>query len=131
MSEDDFAVHVEVAGGVERLVGRAVVDASGTWRRPNPLGADGYPALGEREHADRISYGIPDFSDPDVAARYAGKHVVLAGKGASAQGALVGLTRLAQADPDHPRHVAAAPPRGGGRLRRRRQRPAPGAGPPR
>ena len=97
--EDDFAVHVEVAGGVERLVGRAVVDASGTWRRPNPLGADGYPALGEREHADRIGYGIPDFADPDVAARYAGKHVVLAGKGASAQGALVGLTRLAEADP--------------------------------
>ncbi len=97
--EDDFAVHVEVAGGVERLVGRAVVDASGTWRRPNPLGADGYPALGERERAGRISYGIPDFSDPDVVARYAGKHVVLAGKGASAQGALVGLTRLAEADP--------------------------------
>ena len=97
--QDDFAVHVEVDGGVERLVGRAVVDASGTWRRPNPLGADGYPALGEREHADRISYGTPDFADPDVAARYSGKHVVLAGKGASAQGALVGLTRLAQADP--------------------------------
>ena len=97
--DDDFAVHVEVGGGVERLLGRAVVDASGTWRRPNPLGADGYPALGEREHADRISYGTPDFSDPRVAARYAGKHVVLAGKGASAQGALVGLTRLAQADP--------------------------------
>ena len=76
-----------------------MVDASGTWRQPNPLGADGYPALGEREHADRIAYGIPDLADPDVAARYAGKHVVLAGKGASAQGVLVGLTQMAVEHP--------------------------------
>ena len=53
-------------------------------------------ALGEREHADRISYGIPDFNDPAVAARYAGKHVAVAGKGASAQGVLIGLAKLAE-----------------------------------
>jgi len=97
--QDAFAVHVRSRDGVERLIARAVVDASGTWRQPNPLGADGYPALGEREHGDRITYGTPDFADPAVAARFAGRHVVLAGKGASAQGALVGLTRLAR---DHP-----------------------------
>jgi len=95
---DAFAVHVEGPAGGERLLGSAVVDASGTWMQPNPLGADGYPALGETENAERISYGIPDFSDPSVAARYAGKHVVVAGKGASAQGVLVGLARLAQQD---------------------------------
>ena len=78
----------------------AVVDASGTWTQPNPLGADGYPALGERENADRITYGIPDFNDPGVAARYAGKHVAVAGKGASAQGVLIGLAQLAQQDAD-------------------------------
>jgi hypothetical protein len=76
-----------------------VVDASGTWTRPNPLGADGYPALGETENADRITYGIPDLADPRVAERYAGKHVAVAGKGASAQGVLVGLAGLAQAAP--------------------------------
>ncbi len=65
---DPFAVHVETAAGRERLLASAVVDASGTWTQPNPLGADGYPALGERENADRITYGIPDFSDPAVAA---------------------------------------------------------------
>ncbi|WP_223396618.1 NAD(P)-binding protein [Nocardioides rotundus] len=96
---DAFAVHVQTPQGRERLLGSAVVDASGTWRRPNPLGADGYPALGEGEHANRIAYGVPDFEDPQLAARYAGKHVVLAGKGASAQGALVGLSRLAQSHP--------------------------------
>ena len=95
---DPFAVHVETAAGRERLLASAVVDASGTWTQPNPLGADGYPALGERENADRITYGIPDFTDPAVAARYAGKHVAVAGKGASAQGVLIGLAKLARQD---------------------------------
>ncbi|MDR7253248.1 NADPH-dependent 2,4-dienoyl-CoA reductase/sulfur reductase-like enzyme [Nocardioides sp. BE266] len=95
---DPFAVHVEGPGGRERLLAGAVVDASGTWTSPNPLGADGYPALGETENAARITYGIPDFRDPDVAARYVGRHVAVAGKGASAQGVLVGLGRLARTD---------------------------------
>jgi len=95
---DPFAVHVEGPAGRERLLGSAVVDASGTWTQPNPLGADGYPALGETENTERITYGIPDFSDPSVAAHFAGKHVAVAGKGASAQGVLVGLARLARQD---------------------------------
>jgi len=95
---DPFAVHVEGPAGRERLLASAVIDASGTWTRPNPLGADGYPALGETENAHRITYGIPDLNDPAVAARYAGKHVAVAGKGASAQGVLVGLAKLAKAD---------------------------------
>lgn len=93
---DPFAVHVDGPAGRERLLASAVVDASGTWTRPNPLGADGYPALGELENASRFTYGIPDLRDEVVAARFAGKHVVVAGKGASAQGVLIGLAQLAQ-----------------------------------
>ncbi len=93
---DPFAVHVETSQGRERLLASAVVDASGTWTRANPLGADGYPALGETENADRVTYGIPDFADQAIAERYAGKHVAVAGKGASAQGVLVGLAKLAK-----------------------------------
>lgn len=96
---DPFAVHVEGPAGRERLLGSAVVDASGTWNQPNPLGADGYPALGEADNTEHITYGIPDLSYPSVAARFAGKHVAVAGKGASAQGVLVGLARLARQDP--------------------------------
>jgi thioredoxin reductase len=96
--QDPFAVHVDTPGGRERRLAGAVVDASGTWTSPNPLGSDGYPALGERENADRITYGIPDLADPGIARRYAGKHVVVAGKGASAQGVLVGLAKIAQQD---------------------------------
>ena len=95
---DAFAVHVATPTGHERLLASAVVDASGTWTKPNPLGADGYPALGERENAQRITYGIPDLDDPAVALRYAGKHVAVAGKGASAQGVLIGLAKLAERD---------------------------------
>ena len=95
---DPFAVHVEGPLGRERLLASAVVDASGTWTSPNPLGADGYPALGETEDAARFTYGIPDFRDPAVAARYAGKHVAVAGKGASAQGVLIGLAQVARTD---------------------------------
>ncbi|KRF34997.1 FAD-dependent oxidoreductase [Nocardioides sp. Soil805] len=95
---DAFVVHVQGRGGHRRMLASAVVDASGTWTTPNPLGADGYPAPGEREHAVRITYGIPDLADPAVAARYAGKHVAVAGRGASAQGVLIGLASLARRD---------------------------------
>ena len=96
---EPFAVHLETQHGPERLLASAVVDASGTWTGPNPLGADGWPAVGESEHADRISYRIPDFRDPAIRARYAGKHVAVAGTGASAQTVLIELGALAHREP--------------------------------
>lgn len=94
-----FVVHVETAEGRDVIRARAVVDASGTWSRPNPLGSDGYPAIGETENAGRISYRMPDLTDADTAARYASKHVVVAGTGASAKGVLIALAALAQQHP--------------------------------
>ena len=41
-AEQPFVLHVTGADGTEeRIRARAVIDASGTWRRPNPAGADG------------------------------------------------------------------------------------------
>ena len=97
--EVPFSVHVETGGRHEVLTARAVIDASGTWGSPNPLGGDGYAAPGEAEHADHILYGIPDLARHETAQRYAGKHVVVAGRGASAQNALVGLAQLAERHP--------------------------------
>lgn len=99
-----FTVHVQVSAGPDagsrvRLNAASIIDASGTWTGPNPLGGDGYPANGEIENADHITYGIPDFTDPAVAARYAGRRIAVAGAGASAQNVLVGLGALAK---DHP-----------------------------
>jgi thioredoxin reductase len=90
-----FVLHVAYADGDEALIeARAVIDASGTWRQPNPAGANGLPALGERRHADRIAYGIPDLLGGQRA-RYAGKRVLVVGSGHSAINALLDLVKLA------------------------------------
>ena len=46
-------------------------------------------AVGEPAASARITYRVPDFSDASVAARYRGKHVVVAGTGVSAKTARV------------------------------------------
>ncbi len=95
--EQPFTVHVEHTDGrEERVLARAVVDASGTWATPNPLGANGLPALGERIHASRITYRVPDLTDPAVRARFAGKRTAVVGTGASAFTALGHLADLAK-----------------------------------
>ncbi|MFD5766203.1 NAD(P)-binding domain-containing protein [Streptomyces sp. NPDC127049] len=92
-----FAVHVAHADGrEERILARAVIDASGTWTLPSPAGADGLPALGERAAADRISYRVPDLADPAVRARYAGRRTAVIGSGASAFTALASFAALAR-----------------------------------
>ncbi|KOX14070.1 NAD(P)-binding domain-containing protein [Nocardiopsis sp. NRRL B-16309] len=99
--EQPFTVRVRTERGEERLLARAVVDASGTWGSPNPLGGDGLPALGERDAAwaDHVSYRVPDTADPAVRARYAGRRTAVVGSGHSALTALVSLSGLAADDP--------------------------------
>jgi thioredoxin reductase len=85
-------------GGEEQVVARAVIDASGTWRMPNPLGADGLPAIGEPAAAGQIFYGIPDVLGRDRL-RYAGRRIVVVGSGHSAFNALLELATLADQAP--------------------------------
>jgi thioredoxin reductase len=90
-----FVVHTRDRDGAEdRLLARAVIDASGTWTLPNPAGADGFPAVGEAAASDRISYRIPD----DVAG-LAGAHVVVIGAGHSATHTVLRLSELARRAP--------------------------------
>ncbi|MCB5164936.1 NAD(P)-binding domain-containing protein [Streptomyces bambusae] len=94
-----FVVHYESADGREqRVLARAVIDASGTWSTPSPAGGSGLKALGEQAAADRITYRVPDLKDPAVRARYAGKRTAVIGSGASAFTALAYLADLAKAD---------------------------------
>lgn len=96
-ADQPFTVHVVDGDGREsRLEARAVIDASGTWRRPNPAGADGLPALGERAAAGLISHQVPNRALPE---RYAGKHTVVVGAGDSAFNAIHELVQIAT---DHP-----------------------------
>ncbi|WP_086824225.1 NAD(P)-binding domain-containing protein [Allokutzneria sp. NRRL B-24872] len=96
---EPLTVHVRTAEGEERITARAVIDASGTWSAPNPLGGDGLPAIGEHAAADRISYRVPDLTDEAVRERYAGKRIAVAGSGHSALTALVALAELAERAP--------------------------------
>ena len=90
---EPFTVHTMGTDGIEgRITARSVIDASGTWDVPNPLGGDGLPAIGEHAAAGRISYRVPDLSDEMVASRYRGRHVAVVGSGHSALTALVALT---------------------------------------
>lgn len=94
-----FELVVERADGRrERVLARAVIDASGTYTAPNPLGAGGVAAEGEREAADRIHYGTPDVLGRDRA-RYAGKRTLVVGSGHSAFNALLELAALAERAP--------------------------------
>jgi glycine/D-amino acid oxidase-like deaminating enzyme len=96
--EAPYQLLVEERGEERRYLARAVIDASGTWTRPNPLGAGGVPAVGEREHADRIAYGIPDVLGT-ARTRYAGRRVLVVGSGHSAFNAILDLVTLRDSEP--------------------------------
>lgn len=98
-AERPFLVRVERRdGSVEDLRARAVVDASGTWGRRNPLGASGLPALGEAEAADVVSGPLPDVLGRDRA-RFAGRRTLVVGAGHSAANTLLALAALAAEEP--------------------------------
>ena len=84
--------------GVRRDLARTIIDASGTWTTPNPLGASGLPAIGEAEFAGRIAYGIPDILGRDRHV-YAGRKTLVVGSGHSAANALLELVQLAKTEP--------------------------------
>ena len=92
-----FVVRVATPDGEVEFRAQAVIDASGTWSSPNPLGANGLPAIGEEEAATQIHYGIPDVLG-GARSHYAGKRVLVVGAGHSAANALLTLAALAEQD---------------------------------
>jgi hypothetical protein len=93
------------AGKTEDFPARAVIDASGTWWEPNPLGAAGIPALGEASLKERIHYGIPDVLGKQRSL-YAGKTTLVVGAGHSAANSILGLVELRKANPHTSIHWA-------------------------
>ena len=93
-----FAITVATPSGEQQILARAVIDASGTYTLPNPLGASGTPARGEAQAADRIFYGIADVLGRERT-RYAGRRVLVVGSGHSAFDVLIDLAHLAEAEP--------------------------------
>ena len=98
-AETPFVVHVGNDSGTEyRVRARAVIDASGTWGLPNPAGADGIPAIGERTAAASgvVTYVPPT---PSQASAWADERVVVVGSGHSAMTAVIQLGEVVRKDP--------------------------------
>ena len=94
-----FEIRYQNGQGPKVVSADAVIDASGTWHSPNPAGANGLPAIGERQASQRIAYGMPDVLGKQRS-RYAGRTVAVLGAGHSAIGTLIELARLAEQSPE-------------------------------
>jgi len=85
--------------GVKFYEAKAIIDASGTWNSPNPVGSGGVFAIGEIENRDKIVYGIPEvlgaFRD-----RYKNKSIAIVGGGHSAINTIIELDKLKDQYPD-------------------------------
>ena len=93
-----FLLRLRLADGTEEeLLAGAVLDASGTWGQPNPLGGSGLEARGE---AAATAAGFMVGPLPDVLGRdrerFAGRTTVVVGMGHSAANTLLNLARLAR-----------------------------------
>ncbi|MHA6299943.1 NAD(P)-binding domain-containing protein [Devosia sp. CAU 1758] len=94
-----FEIRWTDANGSEQAsLVRAVIDASGTWTQPNPMGVDGLPVLGERAVSDRIDYGIPDILGT-ARDTYVGRTILVVGSGHSAINTALALLSLQDQDP--------------------------------
>src|ERR1700712_2060064 len=93
-----FEIRYENGQGSKTVRADAIIDASGTWHSPNPAGASGLDAIGEKQALVRIAYAMPDVLGKDRA-RYAGKVVAVLGAGHSAIGTLTDLAKLAEQAP--------------------------------
>ena len=94
-----FVLHIADGSGKRRVLARAVIDASGTWTKPNPIGIDGLPVPGERAANDLIAYGIPDVLGTSRHT-YAGRRVLVVGSGHSAINAALDLLHLQDDAPE-------------------------------
>lgn len=85
-------------GHVEDVSARAVIDASGTYSTPNPLGSAGLSPLGADAVAGKILHALPDVLGAEKS-EFAGRHTVVVGAGHSAANTLIALGTLAREAP--------------------------------
>lgn len=84
-------------GKVTEVLARAVIDTSGTWSSPAPLGSSGLAVPGE---AEARAAGLVTGPLPDVAAGgFAGRRTLVIGSGHSAANMVLDLARVARANP--------------------------------
>lgn len=94
-----FLLRVDTPTGPRELKADQVIDASGTWTSPNPMGSSGLAAHGEAELSDHIEYGMPDVLGRSRS-RYSNRRVLVVGAGHSAAGVLLDLAELTADAPE-------------------------------
>jgi thioredoxin reductase len=76
-----------------------VIDASGVYENPNPLGDGGIPCPGEIPLREKIIYHLPDVAGRDLH-RFANKHTLIIGSGHSAASTLRSIGNLFERFPE-------------------------------
>lgn len=97
-AERPFRLLVRGPGGEKIVHADAVIDASGVYSTPNPVGNGGMPCPGERELKHRIDYAIPDVEGRDRA-RFQNKTTLVVGSGHSAASTLRAVGDLLEQAP--------------------------------
>jgi thioredoxin reductase len=98
-AETPFALRVrDRAGEVADIPARAVIDASGTYRRANGLASNGLDPLGAADVSEHITHALPDVIGAERE-RFLGKHITVVGAGHSAANTLINLSALVREDP--------------------------------
>ncbi len=90
---DRFRLLIETEGVESYETADVVLDCSGTWGNPNPIGAGGICCPGERRVLSACDYEIPDLRG-DRRLVHSGHHTVVVGSGHSAATAVVALSEL-------------------------------------
>lgn len=96
--EFPFRILLRSAGGERVEEADVVIDATGVWGQPNPLGGGGIPAVGEKALAGRCDRGLPDLLGSRQA-DFARTHTLVIGAGHSAATNVVALSELAAREP--------------------------------
>lgn len=93
-----YVIQVLHGNQIEQYEAKAIIDTSGTWNSPNPVGSGGTYAVGELENNKQILYGIPDILNSH-AERYKNKNVLVVGSGHSSINVILELDKLKEKYP--------------------------------
>jgi len=93
-----FVIYTEHEGIIQTIEARAVIDATGTWRNPNPANSSGVWLESEKNLKENIFYGLPDILGESIS-RYKNKKVAVIGSGHSAINTLLALGTLKERNP--------------------------------
>lgn len=88
-----FELRIDKEGSLFLTQADVVLDATGTWNQPNPLGSSGMLAEGEIEAFQSITKGIPDVKGKGFK-KFVNQTILVVGSGHSAINTLLDLAKI-------------------------------------